>query len=256
MIRERRFRAIAWPRVEAFQSVLAMACAAMLLPVSAAKADPVTLDPDAVLALSEAPWSDRARFLDDLDTALGGMTVERPRLPQADRDRDPFLWSIAGRFGAPLAGVATPGGIVVCARYGLATRDRMAEMGLSDPETFLLLGATIAASDDAAVWPEAAVARLSCMITWDDTRRVTILPEEPVRAALSARFAEVARIGDAEFHGAGWQDYAPVFGAEGYRYAATAGRRDSVTVLDSALVERRVSHQRILFRSFLLAGGM
>ena len=94
------------------------------------------------------------------------------------------------------------------------------------------------------------------MMTWDDTRWVAILPPEPVQGALEAQFAQVARSGDAEFYGEHWQDYAPIFGDDGYRFDGQDGQRDSVVVVESALIERRVSHQRIVFRSFLMAGGM
>lgn len=217
---------------------------------------PVTLDPAAIVGLALLPWQSREGFLQLLDGALSGVTVERPRLPEGVRADDPWLWSIAGRFGTPVPGIGTPGGIVVCARYGIETRDLMAQSSLSDPGVFMLLGATLAASDDAQVWPEGAIARLSCMMTWDDTRRVAILPPEPVQAALEAQFARVARSGDAEFYGERWQDYAPIFGDDGYRFDGQDGQRDSVVVVESALIERRVSHQRIVFRSFLMAGGM
>jgi hypothetical protein len=225
-------------------------------PLSAQEAAPVTLDPAEILALGEAPWLDRAGFRDRLEAALGGISVDMPPLPEAMRADDPFLWSLTGRFGAPLAGSSVPGGIFACSRYGLATRDVMSANSLSDPRAFALFGATQAAHDDAAVWPEAGLARLSCMITWDDTRRVAIIPETPATAALHARFDEVRRLGDAEIIGADWQDYPPRYGDEGYRLEASRGARDSVLVYESALIELTVGHQAIRFRAFLLNGGV
>jgi hypothetical protein len=87
---------------------------------------PVVLDPAAVLALAEEPWRDRRSFVDALDAVLGGLELDMPRLPEAVREDDPFLWSVMGRFGAAGAGRSS-GGIVACSRYGLITRDRLAE---------------------------------------------------------------------------------------------------------------------------------
>jgi|GEM_PF-1711576 len=232
--------------------------ALMFAPASASAqaGEPVTLDPLAMLALGDEPWRDRSAFRAGLDAALGGITVDMPRLPDTLRAEDPFLWSLTGRFGAPLAGSTVPGGLFACSRYGLATRDRMAATSLSDPRAFALFGATQAAHDDAEVWPEAGLARLSCTITWDDTRRVAIIPEAPATAALQGLFDEVARLGDAEVMGDGWQNYAPRYGAEGYRLEARAGPRGSVIVYDSALIELTVGHQLIRFRAFLLNGGV
>ncbi|NKX46469.1 hypothetical protein [Roseicyclus persicicus] len=221
-----------------------------------ARAEPVVLDPATVLALAAEPWRDRASFRDGLEAALGPLTVEMPRLPDGARDVDPFLWSLTGRFGAPLPGSRVAGGIFACSRYGVATRDTLAATALTDPAAFLLFGATQPAHDDATAWPEAGVARLACMITWDDTRRVAIIPEVAARAAVAARFATVTRSGDAELYGPGWRDYPPQFGADGYRIEGRDGAADSVLVLDRATIELRVSHQVIRFRAFLLNGGV
>ncbi|AHM04948.1 hypothetical protein roselon_02638 [Roseibacterium elongatum DSM 19469] len=123
---------------------------------------------------------------------------------------------------------------------------------LTDPGAFALFGATRAAPDDAAVWPENAVARLACMITWDDTRRVALIPEAEARSALSARFQQIARSDDADRPAGSMA----LFGAGGYRLDASGGRGDSIVRLDSARIELRVSHQAIRFRSFLMNGGM
>lgn len=179
-----------------------------------------------------------------------------PRLPETLRRGDPFLWSVTGRFGAALDGVSTPGGIVACSRYGLATRDRLAEHDLSDPQAFALFGATQAAADDAEHWPREGIARLACMITWDDTRRVAIVPERRARAALEGRFGEVMRLGDREVLGEGWADRPPRYGADGYLLIGRNGRSDSVVRVESARIELRVAHQQIRFRAYLLNGGM
>lgn len=236
--------------------LLLAACAAIARPGQAVAQQPVTLDPEAVIALADAPWMDRASFVSALDAVLAGLHVDMPRLPEALRAEDPFLWSVTGTFGAPLAGVSTPGGIVACSRYGLSTRDRLAERNLSDPQAFALYGATQAASDDAEVWPETGIARLACMITWDDTRRVAIMPEARARAALQARFGEVVRLSDRDVLGEDWRDRPPRYGEDGYLLAGRDGRRDSVVMVESARIELRVAHQQIRFRAFLLNGGM
>jgi hypothetical protein len=170
-------------------------------PVPSGAEAPVAVDPAAILALAGEPWRDRQGFVDALGAALGGLELDMPRLPEAVREGDPFLWSVMGRFGAAVPGLNSSGGIVTCSRYGIATRDRLAESDLSDPAVFGIFGATQAAPDDAAVWPEAGVARLACVVTWNDTRRVAILPEAPARAAMEARFEEVVRRGDREVLG-------------------------------------------------------
>jgi hypothetical protein len=237
-------------------TVLFLAAFALAVPRPAAAEEPVRLDPEAVIALAEEPWRDRGGFVEVLERTLGGFATDMPRLPESLRALDPFLWSVTGRFGAPLEGSSTPGGIVACSRYGLATRDRLAEHDLSDPQAFALFGATQAASDDAEVWPEAGVARLACMITWDDTRRVAIVPERRARSALEARFGQVRRLGDREVLGEDWADRPPRYGADGYLLIGRDGRSDSVVQVESARIELRVAHQQIRFRAFLLNGGM
>lgn len=203
----------------------------------------ITLDPEAVLALADAPWQDRRGFVAALDTALQGVELDMPRLGAGLRAEDPFLWSVTGRFGAPLPGSRRAGGIVICARYGLATRDRMLERSLTEPAAFALFGATLAAHDDAAVWPEAGVARLACMISWDDPRRVAILSEAEAETALARRFQTVERPGGSA---------AP----PAFSLAGRSGPRDTVVSVESARIERGPSHQVIRFRAFLLNGGM
>ena len=214
------------------------------------------LDPAGILTLAAEPWRDRDGFAARLAGVLGEVSVDMPRLPAELREDDPFLWSLTGQFGTPLEGVETPGGIFACSRYGIATRDRLAGTRLTDPTAFALFGATLAAHDDAAAWPAEGVARLACMITWDDTRRVAIIPEEPATLALAARFEEVTRRGDAETYGDGWQLYRPLYGADGYHLEGRGGERTSVLLLDSAVIALTVGHQVIRFRAFLLNGGV
>jgi hypothetical protein len=234
--------------------LLALLLAPILAP--AARAEPVILDPAAVLSLAAEPWQDAAGFLARLQAVLGPLTVDRTQLPGEAAAADPLLWSLTGQFGAPLPGSATPGGIFACARYGVVTRDRLAASRLSDPAVFRLFGATQPARDDAAAWPEAGLARLSCMITWDDTRRVAIIPEAAALAAMAGRFDRVTRSGDAELYGPDWRAYAPQFGETGYRVEGRGGAVTGLMVIDRALIDLRVGHQVIRFRAFLLNGGV
>jgi hypothetical protein len=203
------------------------ACLLALLSIASASASraeaPVVVDPAAIIALAGEPWRDRQGFVEVLEGALGGLELDMPRLPEAVRGEDPFLWSVMGRFGAAVPGVRSSGGIVTCSRYGIATRDMLAERNLSDPAVFAIFGATQAAPDDAEVWPETAVARLACVVTWNDTRRVAILPEAPAFAALAARFERVIRRGDREVLGEDWRDRPAVFGPGGYQLIGERG---------------------------------
>lgn len=238
-------------------AALGLLAGLLILPWQGARAEgPVVLDPSAVIGLAETPWRDRRAFVEALDAALGGLDLDMPRLSETLRENDPFLWSVTGRFGADVPGVRTTGGIVVCSRYGLDTRDRLEQSNLSDPDAFALFGATQAAGDDAEVWPDTGVARLACMITWNDTRRVAILPEGPAEAALSARFGSVTRQGDAEVLGADWETRPPRYGEDGYLLIGRDGPSDSVVHVESARIELRLAHQQIRFRAFLLSGGM
>jgi hypothetical protein len=231
-------------------------CAALSYADAARAQEPVAIDPAQVLALAEEPWRDRWSFVEALAAVLGGLELEMPRLPEAVRGDDPFLWSVMGRFGAHVPGLTSSGGIVACSRYGLATRDRLAERGLSDPSVFAIFGATQAAPDDAEVWPETGVARLACVITWNDTRRVATVAEAPARAALEARFDWVTRRGDREVLGADWRERPPRYGETGYQLIGQGGSSNSVIEVESARIELRVAHQQIRFRAFLLNGGM
>jgi hypothetical protein len=238
-----------------FISALAVSALVAMTATAPAQEAPVELRIPALVALAEQPWLDRDAMGAALDLALGGVEIDRVRIGDEFRDVDPWFWSITGRFGTPRRDLFAPGGVVACSRYGVDLRDRLVGVSLSSPDGFRLLGATRAAHDDAEVWPEAAVARLSCTFTWDDTRRVSILPLELVMAGLAPTFDAIAVTGDAEAYGADWESYAPLYGADGYRVEARGAARDSVAWVERVLVELRVTHQRITFRAFLMGGG-
>lgn len=216
---------------------------------------PATLDLAHILGLADSPWLDRAMMLDALNATLPDFQADLVRPGASMAGGDPWFWSITGQFGTPRPDLQLPGGILACSRYGVETRDVLAGSSLSDPTSFRLLGATMAAHDDAAVWPEDAVARVSCMLTWDDTRRVSILSLPSVLEPLRGRFVRTEVTGDAEHYGAGWERYSPLYGPDGYRVEARGGDRSSASVIERVLVELRVTHQRITFRAFLLGGG-
>ncbi len=209
-----------------------------------------------VLQWAQAPWLGRDALLDQLAVDLWGFRPDRPRLDVGLVPEDPYLWAITGGFGAARTASDVPGGILACSRYGTATRDILTASSLTDPVAFQLMGATMAAFDDASAWPEGAVARMFCMLTWDDETRVAILDEQQVLPLLQVQFADVTRTGDAEHYGANWQDYAPIYGARGYLLEARAGPRTAAVQVDRMRVELRVTHQRITFRAFLMGGGV
>ena len=223
----------------------------LILP-AAGQAQPVVLEPAALLDLARRPYLDRAAMRDRLAGGLGGFVADRPAPVPALVAGDPFYWALAGRFGAPLpVETGVPGGLAICARYGLETRDLLAGMGLSDPRAFALLRQALILADDAAAWPEGAVARLACSITWDDARRVAPLSGEGVRALLDPVFdtvqGRIRQVPEAE---------GPrVFGPPDYRIGATGGPRDAAVFLESVRIERLATHQRIRLRAFLMGGG-
>jgi hypothetical protein len=208
------------------------------------------------LALAGEPWRDRQGFVDALEGALGGLELDMPRLPEAVRAEDPFLWSVMGRFGAAVPGERSSGGIVTCSRYGIATRDRLAERNLSDPAVFAIFGATQAAPDDAEVWPETG--GRAAGLRGDVERHAA--GGDPARgarlAALEARFETGHAARRPGGSGRGLARPAGGFGAGGLPADRGAWRRDTVVELESARIELRVAHQQIRFRSFLLNGGM
>jgi hypothetical protein len=81
-------------------------------------------------------------------------------------------------------------------------------------------------------------------MTWNDTRRVAILPEAPAFAALAARFETGHRRGDREVLGEDWRDRPAVFGPGGYQLIGQRGPRDTVVELESARIELRVAISR------------
>ncbi|MEM9756973.1 MAG: hypothetical protein AAF914_13305 [Pseudomonadota bacterium] len=235
-----------------FARILAVALLWSQSPAVFAQAPaPVAVNLAEILDLAEAPWLTRVELRGRLETALGSILATDRALPSGLYEADPFLWVLEGHFGAPLDGAARPGGIVICARYGLASRDLMAETGLTDRTVFALYGATLADPDDASVWPPEAIARLSCTLTWDDTRRVEILAEAVAQPEFAARFRTVTRADDATGAAA-----IPFYGPDGFLLRGLGGPQTSVGVVESAEVELRPSHQRVSFRAFLLAGGM
>lgn len=223
---------------------MVFACLAALFGPAHRAGAQITLDLDAVLDLAEAPWRDRAGFARDLRGALQGTAFDRPGGGGPVALHDPFLWTIAGRFGdAPGMASGRAGGVVRCARYGLETRDLLREAELSDPSIFVLFSATLAAHDDAKVWPEEAIARLSCMITWDDPRRVAILDQVTAQRAIDARFRRLTtRESSAD--------------RSGYSVLGRDGEADGTVWVESARIERGPAHQAIRFRAFLLNGGV
>jgi len=223
----------------------------LLLPLpAAAQSPPAVLDVAGIVALAEQPWMGRRDMLTALEARLPGFDPDPRATPARLSEEDPWFWSIIGSFGANRPDLPASGGVVTCARYGVDTRDRFATADLSTTENFTLFRFSMAAHDDAEVWPEQAVARLSCMITWDDTRRVAILPRDAVLPVLEQRFDRV------DLTQSGANADVSLYGAEGYRAEAIGGSESSLGVVESLLVELRVTHQRISFRSFLLGGGV
>ncbi|MEM1274676.1 MAG: hypothetical protein AAGF88_12725 [Pseudomonadota bacterium] len=206
---------------------------------------PVTLDLAGLVALVSEPWRNGPTFEADLAEMLPGLVISTDTLPGGPRD--PFAWVRDGHF-ASVPGVVPIGANVICSRYGLATRDHFAERELTDPETFRLFSLYQVEHDEATAWPEGAVARMSCHITWDDSRALTILPEDVVAEILAQSFAEIS---DTKPPG-----QAAFYGAEGYRLTATGGISDTVRVLDRSVVVLTLRHQSVRVRSFLMNGGL
>lgn len=221
-----------------------MYCLGLAQPAPAQEG-PLTLDVGAVLRLGLDPWQGRAEFAQSLALLLPSFRADANGLGASGILNDPFLWVLSGHFAAPpVAGV--PGGILSCARYGLATRDWLAEHPLSDPETFALYRLILPSPDDAQVWPDAAIARLGCTLTWDDERAVAIIPAEVAWLGLREHFDSVTRSGSGE----------ALYGSAGYRLDAGEGQEDSMRVLESARIVLTVRHQTLSFRAFLMNGGM
>lgn len=222
-----------------------IACAAIALPLGPADAQdatPLIFPLDRILATAQTPYLDRDAFLAAL-IAITPLTISPTAAPPQN---DPFVWSFTGSFGGAGAH-PRPGAIFTCARYGLATRDLFAEHGFAARETFDLMNDLQPLSDDAEVWPDAAVARLHCSFIWDDAQTVAIVPEPTAQAALSAIFAEVTAHTDLPTQ---------LFGSDGYRIHGAGGVEDSVSIAASAQVTLTQGHQQVTFRSFLRGGGV
>lgn len=220
----------------------------LLLPVSL-RAQPMTLDAGALRNAALIPFLERGAYLDLLTEIVEGFTPNPVLRVPGLADDDIYFWSVSGRFGADLAGSTVPGGILTCARYGLETRDRLAAARLSDRAAFGVMRQALILSDDRAAWPEGAVARLACALTWDDGRRVAPMAEAELRAALDG-FETVESRPDPNA-----EARVRVFGPGGYRIVARDGPADAVVVLDAIWVDQLATHQQFRFRSFLMGGG-
>ena len=140
---------------------------------------------------------------------------------------------------------------MTCARYGRLTQERLQELPSSDPRVFPLMRQAAILHDDASAWPEAAVARLVCQVTWDDGRRVAPLERTAVEQVLADRFTHVISTADpAERPGS-----VRVFGPGGYVIEGQGGPADMIRVVDRAEIRQVATHQLILLRSYLLGGG-
>ncbi|WP_339983289.1 hypothetical protein [Gymnodinialimonas ulvae] len=208
-------------------------------------AEPLDLPVAEVLALGQAAYADRASFERVLQARMPSVVFDAGG--QVASVEDPFLWSLAGRFGG--AGASPrPGAIFGCARYGVATRDLFLEYGFAAPETFALMGDALPLSDDVEVWPNAAVARLHCIFVWDDAETVRIVPEPAAQAALGHLFEAVT----AQQEGS---DFA-VLGEDGFRLRGRNGAGDRVVWLESGDVILTNGHQQVSFRAYLIGGAV
>ncbi|MBF9033849.1 hypothetical protein HKCCE2091_06320 [Rhodobacterales bacterium HKCCE2091] len=222
---------------------------ALVAPMARAqdRAAPLILDLDGVLSLSERPWLGRRDFVAALGEVLPGLWLTP--YARGEATADPFRWSVTATFGSDDGSRAT-GTRVACARYGLSTRDRFRDEGFTSPAGFALMQELLPQFDDAEAWPDGAVARLYCSVTWDDARVVAILPEGPARSGLEARFAVVERL-------AGGGAVQPgLYGQTGFRLRARGGAADTRFEVESARVVLTLGHQQVTFRSFLMGGGV
>ena len=216
---------------------------------AALRAQPVVLDAGGLRDAALVPYLERAAYLDLLVDTIDGFQPDPARRVPGLAEGDIYFWSITGRFGADMTGSDVPGGILTCARYGLETRDRLAAIRLSDPAAFPVMRQALILSDDIAAWPEGAVARLACALTWDDGRRVAPMAEDEVVAVLEG-FASVETRADPRADAA-----VRVFGPGGYRITGRGGPRDAIVVLDAIWVDQLATHHQFRFRSFLMGGG-
>lgn len=220
-------------------------CLTLLLhPFPGAAQAPLALDLAALIELGAEPWHDAGAFEGELAEILPGLSVQLV----IDEDRsDPFAWSLSGGFAA-IPDVAPIGGIISCSRMGFPTRDFLLGSEPSDRAAFRLFRLYDVEHDLAAAWPEGAVARLLCELTWDDSRAVAILSRAEVAPVLAAEHVEIS---DTTPSG---QD--AFFGTDGYRLRAEGGRRDSVVIQDRTIVTLSLRHQAVSIRSYLMNGGM
>lgn len=222
----------------------------LITPVPAL-AQPVSVEMTVMRDAALAPYLGRAAFLDVLTMGLGEFTASPVRQIPGLAVGDPFFWSIDGQFGAPFEATTVPGGLVSCARYGLETRDLISVVSLSDPAAFAMMRQAVILSDDNVAWPEGAVARLVCSLTWDDARRVVPLDADTVLQVLSEQFADITHHPDPRGQSGGLR----VFGPGGYRIVARDGPADSFVTLDLIAVDQLATHQQLRFRSFLMGSG-
>lgn len=215
------------------------------------RADPVPPDLAALLDIMAAPFQQREAVAAQLADALPLFNPLPEPVAPGPTEGDLYFWSVEGRFGLPVEGVHAPGGLVICARYGRVTLERLQDLPSSDARVFPLMRQAAILHDDAGTWPEAAVARLVCQVTWDDSRRVAPLARDAVQATLSNRFSTVLVTPDPAERPASVR----VFGPGGYVIDGQGGPSDMIRVIDRAEVRQVATHQLILMRSFLLGGG-
>lgn len=220
------------------------------LPLAGA-AQPSAPDVTGLLAIATRPFLART----EVETRLAESLPDLDLLPLTTPDLaspDPYYWAISGHFGPPLSGVQAPGGVVACARYGRMTLDALAPRRSAGPEAFPVWQQAVIQSDDARAWPEQAVARVACSITWDDGRRVAALGRTEAEATLSTVFEEVSSAPDPRER----PGQTRVFGPGGYLLAGQGPVEDSTYRLDLFEVDQLATHHQILFRSYLLGGGV
>ena len=217
----------------------------------AGRADPPAPGLATLTELSTAPYLSRPAFLDRLSEALPRL-IPGPATTPAPAEGDPYWWAIEARFGEPMDDVRAPGGVVLCARYGRLTQEAMAQLSSTEPGAFQLWQQAVILSDDAVAWPDAAVARLACSITWDDGRRVAPLAPGPARETLLTLFDAVTLGPDPRER----PGQVRVFGPGGYRMAADGRVEDTGFQLDLFEIEQLATHHLILFRSYLMGGGV
>lgn len=214
-------------------------------------AQPVPPDLEELTDIAAQPYLTRDEVVARLGLALPDFLAAPPDQPRMT-ETDPFFWAIRGRFGPPLQGAPAPGGVVACARYGRLTLEALALRQSTDPDVFPVWQQALILPDDAEAWPGPAVARLACAITWDDARRVAPLAAQEVSEVLDALFDAVTHRPDPRER----PGQTRVFGPGGYRIAAVGAVENSLFRLDLFEVDQLATHHQILFRSYLIGGGV